>query len=116
MSTWLSPGQSVSWTTTGTHSFSLTVTAGVEAEAGVVMAKAKTSLNISVAGQWSTSTSHSVSDTNNTKKGYRAVLGNTGYKLTWTKEWYSAPCQYHETAGSLIAPRPGGLSIGRYAS
>jgi hypothetical protein len=116
MSTWLGPGQSVTWEMDSEHTFTADVTVGAEAEAGVVVAKAKTSLSIKVGYQYKSRKGRKVSDTNDTKKDYRAVLGNKGYKITAKKTWYVPPCEMKSTDIVVLAPREGDLSIGRYKS
>ncbi|GAA2529899.1 hypothetical protein [Pilimelia columellifera] len=114
MSTWLEPGQSVSWTMESEHTFKLGVEVGAEAEAGVVLAKAKTSLKISAGYEYKSKTGRKVTDKNTGKKGYRAVLGNKGYRITYTKTDIVPPCKVKKTTGRIAAPQVGDLSIGRF--
>jgi hypothetical protein len=112
-STWLLPRQSVSWTVTGSHTFTFDVTGGYEAEAKIIVAKAKVKVDVKIGNSWTWTGTQTVTDTNNTNKGYRAVLGQVGWKLTSTKTWIEAPCNVKKKTIVVKAPRQGDMSIGR---
>lgn len=114
-STWLLPRQSVSWTVTGSHTFTWDIGVGVEAEAGAIIAKAKASIDTKISNSWTWTGTQTVSDTNSTSTGYRAVLGQVGWKLTGVKEWV-AGCKSMSKTIIVIAPRQGDMSIGREGS
>lgn len=115
-STWLLPRQSVSWTVTGSHTFTFDVTGGYEAEAKIIVAKAKVKVDVKIGNLWTWTGTQTVTDTNSTSKGYRAVLGQVGWKLTSTKTWIGAPCNVKKKTIVVKAPRAGDMSIGRQNS
>jgi hypothetical protein len=115
-STWLLPRQSVSWTVTGSHTFTFDVTGGYEAEAKIIVAKAKVKVDVKIGNSWTWTGTQTVTDTNSTSKGYRAVLGQVGWKLTATKTWIGAPCNVKKKTIVVKAPRQGDMSIGRQNS
>ncbi|GAV42278.1 hypothetical protein [Streptomyces acidiscabies] len=115
-STWLLPRQSVSWAVTGSHTFTFDVTGGYEAEAKIIVAKAKVKVDVKIGNSWTWTGSQTVSDTNSTNKGYRAVLGQVGWKLTSVKTWYAPPCTKKTKTIIVKAPRKGDMSIGRQSS
>lgn len=115
-STWLLPRQSVSWTITGSHTFTFDVTGGYEAEAKIIVAKAKVKVDVKIGNSWTWTGTQSVTDTNSTSKGYRAVLGQVGWKLTAVKTWIGAPCDVKTKTIVVKAPRKGDMSIGRQNS
>lgn len=115
-STWLLPRQSVSWTITGSHTFTFDVTGGYEAEAKIIVAKAKVKVDVKIGNSWTWTGTQTVTDTNNTSKGYRAVLGQVGWKLTAVKTWIGAPCNVKTKTIVVKAPRKGDMSIGRQNS
>ncbi|GAA2495609.1 hypothetical protein [Streptomyces gobitricini] len=81
---------------TGSHTFTWDIGASAEAEAGAILAKAKVSVDTKISDSWTWTGTQTVTDTNTTSKGYRAVLGQVGWKLTGTKTWIAPPCS---TAG-----------------
>jgi hypothetical protein len=115
-STWLLPNQEVSWTISDTRKFSWDVGIGHEAEADLILAKAKAKIDskITVAFEWTGS--QTVRDTNKGTKGYRAVLGQVGWKLATVKSWVVPPCTTKKETIVIKAPREGDLSIGRQDS
>ncbi|MET8982179.1 hypothetical protein ABZX85_42015 [Streptomyces sp. NPDC004539] len=115
-STWLLPDQSVTWEVSGSHTFTLDVTLGAEAEGKFVVSKAKAKIDVKIGNSWTWTGSQKVTDSNNTKKGYRAVLGQVGWKLTSVKTWYAPPCTKKTTIIVVNAPRKGDMSIGRQKS
>lgn len=115
-STWLLPRQSVSWEVSGSHTFTFDVTGGYEAEAKIIVAKAKVKVDVKIGNSWTWTGSQRVTDTNNTSKGYRAVLGQVGWKLTSVKTWYAPPCTKKTKTITVRAPRKGDMSIGRQKS
>ncbi|WP_234331848.1 hypothetical protein [Streptomyces sp. NRRL S-455] len=112
-STWLLPGQSVSWALTDSYEFTWDIGASAEAEAGVILARAKTSVDTKISNKWTWSGTQTVTDKNTTTKGYRAVLGQQGWKLTATKTWIAPPCNVKKKTIVIKAPRKGDISIGR---
>ncbi|WP_406001053.1 hypothetical protein [Streptomyces sp. NBC_00829] len=115
-STWLLPRQTVSWTVTGSHTFTWDIGASVEAEAGAILAKAKVSVDTKISNAWTWTGTQTVTDTNSTSKGYRAVLGQVGWKLTGVKTWIAPPCDAKKKTIVVLAPRKGDMSIGRQNS
>ncbi|MDC0769912.1 hypothetical protein [Streptomyces sp. HD] len=115
-STWLLPRQTVSWAITGSHTFTFDVSGGYEAEAKIIVAKAKVSVDVKVGNSWTWTGTQTVTDTNTTSKGYRAVLGQVGWKLTAVKTWIGAPCNVKTKTIVVKAPRKGDMSIGRQNS
>ncbi|MFF4502799.1 hypothetical protein [Streptomyces sp. NPDC001401] len=115
-STWLLPRQSVSWAISGSHTFTFDVTGGYEAEGKIIVAKAKVKIDVKIGNSWTWTGSQTVTDTNNTSKGYRAVLGQVGWKLTSVKTWVVAPCNVKTKTIVVKAPREGDMSIGRQKS
>ncbi|WP_239164087.1 hypothetical protein, partial [Actinoplanes palleronii] len=115
VSDWLSPGDSISYTTEKSNTFGFDVTVGAEAEVGIVLTKAKTKIDVTVSGSWTSGVGITRSSTNNTKKGYRAVLGNQGYRVKYTKTKIVAPCNVKTTKGTIIFPKKGDLTFGRYS-
>ncbi|MGA5558490.1 hypothetical protein [Streptomyces lavendulocolor] len=115
-STWLLPRQTVSWTVTGSHTFTWDIGASAEAEAGAILAKAKVSVDTKISNAWTWTGTQTVTDTNTTSKGYRAVLGQVGWKLTGTKTWIAPPCTLKKKTIVVLAPRKGDMSIGRQNS
>ncbi len=115
VSDWLSPGDSISYTTTKSNHFGFDVTVGAEAEAGIVLAKAKTKIDVTVSKSWDSAVDITRSSTNNTNKGFRAVLGNRGYRVSYTKTKIVAPCNVKTTKGTIIFPKKGDLTFGRYS-
>ncbi|NUR01222.1 MAG: hypothetical protein HOY79_33240 [Streptomyces sp.] len=115
-STWLLPRQSVSWAISGSHTFTFDVTGGYEAEGKIIVAKAKVKVDVKIGNSWTWTGSQTVTDTNNTSKGYRAVLGQVGWKLTAVKTWVVAPCNVKTKTIVVKAPRKGDMSIGRQKS
>jgi hypothetical protein len=115
-STWLLPRQTVSWNITGSHTFIWDISGGVETEAGAIIAKAKMKFDTKISNSWTWSGSQTVSDTNTTKKAYRAVLGSVGWKLTSVKTWTAPPCKVKHKTIVVVTPRKGDLSIGRQSS
>ncbi|MCK8434714.1 hypothetical protein G3I77_17315 [Streptomyces sp. D2-8] len=112
-STWLLPGQSVSWALTESYEFTWDIGVSAEAEAGVILSKAKTSVDTKISNKWTWSGTQTVTDKNTTTKGYRAVLGQQGWKLTATKTWIAPPCKVKKKTIVIKAPRKGDISIGR---
>lgn len=115
-STWLLPRQTVSWTVTGSHTFTWDIGASAEAEAGAILAKAKVSVDTKISNSWTWTGTQTVTDTNTTSKGYRAVLGQVGWKLTAVKTWIAPPCNVKKKTLVVLAPRKGDMSIGRQNS
>ncbi|MBT2505546.1 hypothetical protein J7I98_06445 [Streptomyces sp. ISL-98] len=115
-STWLLPRQTVSWTVTGSHTFTWDIGGSVEAEAGAVLAKAKVSVDTKISNAWTWTGTQTVNDTNTTSRGYRAVLGQVGWKLTGVKTWIAPPCNVKKKTIVVLAPRKGDMSIGRQNS
>ncbi|MGQ4399057.1 hypothetical protein ACN6K4_002543 [Streptomyces hayashii] len=115
-STWLLPRQSVNWAITGSHTFTFDVTGGYESEASVIISKAKVSVDVKIGNSWTWTGTQTVTDTNTTSKGYRAVLGQVGWKLTAVKTWIAAPCNVKTKTVVVKAPRRGDMSIGRQNS
>ncbi|MFF0885519.1 hypothetical protein [Streptomyces sp. NPDC003456] len=115
-STWLLPGQSVSWALTESYEFTWDIGVSAEAEAGIVLSKAKTSIDTKISNKWTWSGTQTVTDKNRTTKGYRAVLGQQGWKLTATKTWIAPPCNVKKKTIVIKAPRKGDISIGRKKS
>ncbi|WP_254705838.1 hypothetical protein [Streptomyces vilmorinianum] len=115
-STWLLPRQTVSWTVTGSHTFTWDIGGSVEAEAGAILAKAKVSVDTKISNSWTWTGTQTVTDTNTTSKGYRAVLGQVGWKLTGVKTWIAPPCTVKKKTIVVLAPRKGDMSIGRQNS
>jgi hypothetical protein len=115
-STWLLPRQTVTWSVTGAHTFTWEFSGGVETEAGAILAKAKVKVDTKVSNSWTWSSTQTVSDTNSTSAGYRAVLGQVGWKLTGVKSWYVSPCTLKKKTITVKAPRQGDMSIGRQNS
>ncbi|MDQ0933533.1 hypothetical protein [Streptomyces turgidiscabies] len=115
-STWLLPRQSVSWTVTGSHTFTLDVSGGYEAEGKIIVAKAKVKVDVKIGNSWTWTGTQTVTDTNSTNKGYRAVLGQVGWKLTSVKTWIAPPCNVKRKTIVVKAPRAGDMSIGRQNS
>jgi hypothetical protein len=114
-STWLEPGDSLKWTTTRDYTFGVDVTAGAEAEAGVVLTKAKVKLDVKITNSWKSGEGYEVTSHNKTNKGYRAVLGNMGREVTYTKTWIVKPCAVKTSKGKMTYPVEGDISIGRYS-
>ncbi|MCZ7459314.1 hypothetical protein [Streptomyces sp. WMMC940] len=115
-STWLLPRQTVSWAVTGSHTFTWEIGASAEAEAGAILAKAKVSVDTKISNSWTWTGTQTVTDTNTTSKGYRAVLGQVGWKLTAVKTWIAPPCNVKKKTIVILAPRKGDMSIGRQNS
>ncbi|MET7380416.1 hypothetical protein ABZT08_16635 [Streptomyces sp. NPDC005526] len=115
-STWLLPRQTVSWTVTGSHTFTWDIGAGYEAEASIIVEKAKVKVDTKISNSWTWTGTQTVTDTNTTAKGYRAVLGQVGWKLTAVKTWIAAPCNVRTKTIVVKAPRKGDMSIGRQNS
>ncbi|MFF2701923.1 hypothetical protein STAN_3582 [Streptomyces sp. CBMAI 2042] len=115
-STWLLPRQTVSWAVSGSHTFTWEIGASAEAEAGAILAKAKVSVDTSISNSWTWNSTQTVTDTNTTSKGYRAVLGQVGWKLTGVKTWIAPPCNVKKKTITVVAPRKGDMSIGRQNS
>lgn len=116
-SSWLQPGQSASYTVSKQHDIGVEVTVGVAAEAGAFLAKASSSLDITVSASMSVSKGWSVSDTNSTNRAYRVRMGNQGWKIIETREWWVAPCNLKkEVIYSANAPEPGDITLGRFNS
>ncbi|MDT9693494.1 hypothetical protein Q5762_35270 [Streptomyces sp. P9(2023)] len=115
-STWLLPRQTVSWAVTGSHTFTWDIGASAEAEAGAILAKAKVSVDTKISNSWTWTGTQTVTDTNTTSKGYRAVLGQVGWKLTGVKTWIAPPCNVKKKTIVILAPRKGDMSIGRQNS
>ncbi|MGW0777558.1 hypothetical protein ACWD01_28805 [Streptomyces sp. NPDC002835] len=115
-STWLLPRQTVAWTVTGSHTFTWDIGASAEAEAGAILAKAKVSVDTKISNAWTWTGTQTVTDTNTTSKGYRAVLGQVGWKLTGVKTWIARPCNVKKKTIVVLAPRKGDMSIGRQNS
>lgn len=86
---------------------------GVETEAGAIIAKAKVKIDTKISNSWTWFGTQTVTDTNTTAKGYRAVLGQMGWKLTGVKEWAAAPCKPMKKTIITKTPREGDMSIGR---
>jgi hypothetical protein len=91
------------------------VTVGAEAEVGIVLSKAKTKIDISVSKSWTSGVGITRTSKNDTSKGFRAVLGNRGYRVTYTKTKIVSPCNVKTTKGTIIFPKQGDLSFGRYS-
>ncbi|MGX4692568.1 hypothetical protein [Streptomyces sp. JNUCC 63] len=115
-STWLLPRQTVSWTVTGSHTFTWDIGVGYEAEASIIVEKAKVKVDTKISNSWTWTGTQTVTDTNTTSKGYRAVLGQVGWKLTAIKTWTAAPCNVKTQTIVVKAPRKGDMSIGRQNS
>ncbi|WP_328398888.1 hypothetical protein OHS70_18500 [Streptomyces sp. NBC_00390] len=115
-STWLLPRQTVTWTVTGSHTFTWDIGASAEFEAKIILAKAKLSIDTKISNSWTWTGTQTVADTNGTKKGYRAVLGQVGWKLTTVKTWIAPPCTVKKKTIVIKAPRKGDMSIGRQNS
>ena len=115
VSDWLEPGDSISYTTEKSNTFGFDVTVGAEAEAGIVLAKAKTKIDVTVSRSWTWGVGVTRTSANNTKKRFRAVLGNRGYRVKYTKTKIVAPCNVKKTTGTIIFPKAGDLSFGRYS-
>ncbi|MYW29238.1 hypothetical protein GT040_08080 [Streptomyces sp. SID2119] len=115
-STWLLPRQTVSWAVSGSHTFTWEIGASAEAEAGAILAKAKVSVDTSISNSRTWNSTQTVTDTNTTSKGYRAVLGQVGWKLTAVKTWIAPPCNVKKKTITVVAPRKGDMSIGRQTS
>lgn len=111
----LSPGDSISYKTKKQSTFGFDVKTGVEAEAGVVFAKAKTKIEGGISKSWTSGTEVTVKSKNDTNKKYRAVLGNQGWRVSYTKTKIVAPCTVKTTKGSILYPVKGDLTFGRYA-
>jgi hypothetical protein len=112
-STWLLPRQSVSWAVSGAHTFNAEVVVGGESEVGAIIAKAKVKIDVKIGKTWTWNSTQTVTDTNSTKSGYRAVLGAVGWRLTTKKTWIVPPCAVRTSTIVVDAPRAGDLSIGR---
>jgi hypothetical protein len=112
-STWLLPRQSVSWALTDSYEFTWDIGVSAEAEAGIILSKAKTSVDTKISNKWTWSGTQTVTDKNTTTKGYRAVLGQQGWKLTATKTWIAPPCTAKKKTIVIKTPRKGDISIGR---
>lgn len=106
----------MTWTVTGTHTFTAGVVIGAETDMGAIIAKAKLKIDAKIEKSWTSTRTQTVSDTNNTDSGYRAVLGQVGWRLTTTKSWIVTPCKTKTSNIVLDTPRVGDLSIGREAS
>jgi hypothetical protein len=115
-STWLLPRQTVSWTITGSHTFTWDFGVGYEAEASIIVEKAKVKVDSKISNSWTWTGTQTVTDTNTTSKGYRAVLGQVGWKLTAVKTWVAPPCNLKTKTIVVKTPRKGDISIGRVAS
>jgi hypothetical protein len=115
-STWLLPRQTVSWTVTGSHTFTWDFAVGYEAEASIIVEKAKVKVDTKISNAWTWTGTQTVTDTNTTNKGYRAILGQVGWKLTAVKTWIAPPCNVKTKAIVVKAPRKGDMSIGRQNS
>jgi hypothetical protein len=115
-SSWLEPGQSVSWAVSGSHTFTWNIGVGTEAEAGVILAKAKAKLDTSITNSWTWNSTQTVTDHNGTRKAYRATLGQVGWKLTAVKKWIAAPCTPKSKTIVIRTPHKGDMSIGRSSS
>ncbi|MFF3413044.1 hypothetical protein ACFYW8_44490 [Streptomyces sp. NPDC002742] len=115
-STWLLPRQSVNWAITGSHTFTWDIGGSYEAEAKWILGKAKVTVDTKISNAWTWTGSQTVTDTNTTNNGYRAVLGQVGWKLTTTKTWIAAPCKAKTKTIVIKAPRRGDISIGRQNS
>lgn len=115
-STWLEPGQDVTWAVSGSHTFTWEIGGGVETEAGAIVTKAKVKIDTKLVNSWTWQSTQTVRDTNNTTKAYRAVLGQVGYKLTGVKTWIASPCTVKSKTITVITPREGDMSIGRQNS
>ncbi len=116
VSAWLYPGDSISYTTEKSNTYGVSVTVGAEAEAGIVLAKASTKIDVTASGSWTSGVGITRTSTNNTKKGFRAVLGNRGYQVSYTKtRVLPSNCTVKTTKGSFIVPKKGDLSFGRYS-
>jgi len=83
---------------------------------GAILAKAKVSVDSSISNSWTWNATQTVTDTNNTSKGYRAGLGQVGWKLTGVKTWIAPPCNVKKKTITVVAPRKGDMSIGRQNS
>jgi hypothetical protein len=116
-SSWLEPRQSVDWAVSGSHTFTWDVKAGFEVEAGAILAKAKIKVDVGISNSWTWNATMTVHDVNNTKKGYRAVLGQVGWALNGTKTWFVPPCTLKTQKDiKFNAPQKGDMSIGRQNS
>ncbi|MFD4142945.1 hypothetical protein [Streptomyces sp. NPDC058572] len=115
-SAWLMPRQTVSWNVTGSHTFQWDIGGSAEFEAKIILAKAKLSIDTKISNAWTWSGSQVVTDTNTTSKGYRAVLGQVGWKLTTVKTWIVPPCTAKKKTIVIKTPHKGDMSIGRQNS
>jgi hypothetical protein len=114
-SSWVEPNQTAEWTTEASHEFNVNVTVGAEAEAGAVFLKASAKLDIQVGYTYASKSGRRLSDTNNTKKGYRVRVGNKGYAIKETKTWVISPCKtMKKVTWYGVAPQLGDLSLGRF--
>jgi hypothetical protein len=115
-SSWLLPRQEVNWTVTGSHTFTWDIGAGTEFESNAIIAKAKVKIDTSISNSWTWNSTMTVKDRNDTSKGYRAVLGQQGWKLSTVKTWIAPPCNSKSKNIVTKAPRKGDMSIGRQNS
>jgi hypothetical protein len=116
-SSWLLPGQTVTYTTESAHEFGVSITVGTSAEAGAFLAKASAKLDIQAGYKYTAKAGRTISDRNSTSEAYRARLGNLGYRIIETKTYVAPPCKVKTvTTHDMVAPEVGDLSFGRFKS